>query len=638
MMRQNTVIAVVILVLALTLGAAGCGPDSSTGADEGDSHVVHYHFVDGPCDPTFLNKSLQHSPPLLRWDPNGTHILFGLNDILYFVDSRGLALRKLTDVNPRNDFMGYGLSAEISPDGSRVVYTSCEYPTQERYRSEYSVNDYPDWRDDPRSYNYEIALLSIDGSGKRRLTENLVSDILPQWSPDGERIAFISAETRRYWGEPKLYTMAPDGSNLRNLALTFPSHTRVISHASHKWSPDGERIAFLLGEPYQSTLGVKYRNVLYTVKADGSSLRRIAATQHEFSWSPDGRRLAFLAKRDNGLALRIAAADGSGIREIGWWEWGAVSVLHNVISWSPSGSELMLIPVYRSEGIIFVVGTDGSMIGKFRGDYAEWSPDGSRIGVLWSSPPSLLDEWPPERYEAPLSTIAPDGTDIRVLARTTDGESSWVPVGGGELTLADRMAQCETNAVVPNHADNPGLVEDCKTLLTINSSFEEGAANWGANRPITEWGAIWVGDQPPRVRALRLWEEIVGPLRPEIGRLSELRSLTIHGNLWGPIPPELGKLSELRELIFEPSVSIYGIPPELGNLPPELGNLEKLETLKVPNVLFLEASECIPESLVTSLAIEGEVVRQGRILWEALDDFETITEVNARLDAELKPC
>ena len=528
---------------------------------------------------------------------------------------------------PHRNFMMYGLRADISPDGSQVVYTSCEYPTHARYRSEYSVYDYPDWRDDPLNYNYEIAISNVDGTGKRRLTENLNMDTYPIWSPDGTQIAFISSESMymHYSDEPILYSMNPDGSNLRNLIPTLPSNANIYPYVSPKWSPDGERIAFLASEPTYQT-NMPYQTVLYTAKADGYDRMRIAVTRHEFSWSPGSQRLAFLTKQGDDLALRTAAADGSDIQEIGSWDAGFAT--DNAISWSPSGSELMLIPIYPSEGTIFVVGTDGSMIGQFRGDYAEWSPDGSRIAVFRASLPVSRASI---QYEATLSTIAPDGTDIRVLARTTDGESSWVAVGGGEVTLADRMAQCETHLVVPNPVDNPGLVQDCKALLTINNSFEEGAANWGTDKPITEWGGIWVGGWPPRVRALRLWEEIVGPLRPEIGRLSELESLAVHGNLWGPIPPELGQLSELRELIFDSYASIVGIPPEVFNL-------ENLETLKVPHVGFLEMSECIPESLATSLAIDGEVVRQGRRLWETLDDFETITEVNARLDTELKPC
>ena len=625
-------ITVVILVLTLTLGAAGCGPPRGP-----------MHYVAAACDPLYHPSPGEAGPPLIRWFPNGTHILFGSSDQfgssagLYLVDSKGLTLRQFVDANPNSYVMRHGLHADVSPDGSRVVYTSCEYPTQEKHRSKYSVHRYPDWRDDPMSYHYEIAISNIDGTGKHRLTENTSLDHYPAWSPDGNQIAVISyfqASHDRPASGYTLYTIAPDGSNARILTPTFPKNSQpkdteprntevhrwsVYRWSPPKWSPDGERIAFLVSEPHQISL--------YTATVDGSNLNRVAATRYEPSWSPDGRRLAFLADWEDGLALLTAAADGSDIRETGRWDAG-----FSAISWSPRGSELMLIPIYPSGGIIFVVGMDGSMIGQFRGDYAAWSPDGSRIAVFTSneSRSGLFED---TDYEATLSTIALDGTDIRVLAKreTIGGESSWVPVGSGDLTLADRMARCEMDAVVPNPADNPGLVEDCKTLLTVRSALQKGAPRWGSEAPISEWVGVVVGGSPPRVEGLSLGERaaetIAGPLRPEIGRLLELRSLAVYGNLWGPIPPEWGNLSELRELILD-SYAPVGIPPELGNL-------KRLETLKVPHVGFLEASECVPASLVTSLVIEGDSGLGYRVAW---DDFETIEDVNSRFGTELKPC
>jgi len=38
---------------------------------------------------------------------------------------------------------------------------------------------------------HEAALASVDGTGFRLLTRNDVEDWYPQWSPDGERVAFF---------------------------------------------------------------------------------------------------------------------------------------------------------------------------------------------------------------------------------------------------------------------------------------------------------------------------------------------------------------------------------------------------------------------------------------------------------------
>ena len=41
-----------------------------------------------------------------------------------------------------------------------------------------------------RDGNYEIYAMNADGSGQRRLTKEPATDGMPNWSPDGKRIAF----------------------------------------------------------------------------------------------------------------------------------------------------------------------------------------------------------------------------------------------------------------------------------------------------------------------------------------------------------------------------------------------------------------------------------------------------------------
>ena len=77
------------------------------------------------------------------------------------------------------------------------------------------------------SKGYEIATANLDGSGYRRLTDADGADLLPTWSPDGSRIAFVSnrivhdgssmtSQKRR--DNFNVYVMDADGSNVRSLA------------------------------------------------------------------------------------------------------------------------------------------------------------------------------------------------------------------------------------------------------------------------------------------------------------------------------------------------------------------------------------------------------------------------------------
>ena len=77
--------------------------------------------------------------------------------------------------------------------------------------------------------------MDADGSNPTNLTQDASDDWYPVWSPDGQRIAFMSERD----GNRDIYVIAADGSNPTNL-------TQDASFDGYPaWSPDGQRIAFL---------------------------------------------------------------------------------------------------------------------------------------------------------------------------------------------------------------------------------------------------------------------------------------------------------------------------------------------------------------------------------------------------------
>ncbi len=352
------------------------------------------------------------------------------------VDVEGTRLDTVVDANPGhwyNDdanpplWFDYGFRTDLSPDGARIVYSSCEYPTGDIDTSA------ADWRSERRKYNYEIASVALDSSAPERLTENGSIDHYPMWSPDMTYVAFLSGDDSL----SRLKVMRGDGSDhprgVAMKSLDIPSIPPV-------WSPDGERIAFFGYDP-PSDGGYEwpYRvsSTLYVVRISDSRLSRISENTGAASWSPDGRRLAVARVAGEDVVLFTIAADGSDSRRIikitdretsfpddsavGRFGWGSLSP----VSWSPDGTHIL----YVCEVGVCVVDLDGNPIGQSPAGlileegrpHAAWSPDGSRIAVR--SPGNLYsvnisgDMNPHTEGSAALFTMARDGTDVKVLVR-----------------------------------------------------------------------------------------------------------------------------------------------------------------------------------------------------------------------------
>jgi dipeptidyl aminopeptidase/acylaminoacyl peptidase len=110
-------------------------------------------------------------------------------------------------------------SPALSPDGRWVVFSVTRYSVEEN------------------KGNGDLWLVPADGSAPpRRLTWNEGADGSAAWSPDGQRIAFVS---KRGDGPPQLHVLPVGGGEAR------PVTKLPVGVQSPKWFPDGKRIAFM---------------------------------------------------------------------------------------------------------------------------------------------------------------------------------------------------------------------------------------------------------------------------------------------------------------------------------------------------------------------------------------------------------
>ena len=384
-----------------------CGPSRGSG-----SHY-HYHF--------------------LLWTTRGANLTFDYGNTIYMVDIEGTEVRAVAKTNSDFHRSAYGFHADASPDHNRIVYSSCEFRTErEVYYSERA------------KYNYEIVLLDLHTGEQQRLTRNTRLEHYPVWSPDGSRIVYIgsppnprplTAYSRR------LYTMSAEGSQgqlvvptVRALAKLEEGPDDAIGMYPPAWSPDGERLAFILN--VRNVL--LPRSHLYTVRQDGSELKRLVEDVVSMAaWSPDGQRIAVAGRAGDAVEIKTMATDGSDEKLITYASAPSVAVewprrgrvwIHT-LSWSPDGSQLMFS---CGQGVCVVNVNDGRVTrlveGVAAGDstpyIAAWSPDGTRVALFAPGDPDF--RYPQYTIPPVLYTVARDGTNRRDLIRLDD-DGNLVP-------------------------------------------------------------------------------------------------------------------------------------------------------------------------------------------------------------------
>jgi len=600
--KRLVALAALLVAGALLLGSSVCG-----GRDLSHDFSQRWHKGRGWTS--------------AEWTPDGSRIVFGHAGRVYVVEADGTELTSLSgSYEPAHMYSEtdeIDFSPTLSPDGSRAAYATLRYAKGELYE-----------------HTYEIAVQSLDGSDRVRLTNNGRDDIAPSWSPDGSRIAF-AAPVR---ADMRIFTIAPDGSDEREIATSAPAVCCVLA-----WSPDGGRLAFIgerrktmwvgIYDPSNPSDPAKReaipdyevrRQSLYTVKADGSGLVELAWSENPsnapkprlgwdglraaeeavsvFQWSPDGERIAFVARRYGEKdGIYIADAEGASVRRIfdlATVEDSANDIEDSIleIAWSPDGSRIEFVAgrlAYFVRGDwhpiadAYSVSDDGSdlriLAAKDMDDYLRWH---ERVG---GSGPKRIVTYPeidnanvrPELNGWVLSTTPWDETDETVLVKIVNNRLTAVD----SSQSVDIYAECDK--AVPIGQRTSGLMRDCRTLLEIKNdlSYEIAAGdslfNWSGYRPISEWKGITVEDG--RVRALEYILGIPrrGTIPPKIAELTELRTLYIrHNELEGEIPPELGSLSKLEMLyiggFWDGGVGATRVS---GRIPPELGRLSNLRIL-----------------------------------------------------------
>ena len=388
--------------------------------------------------------------------------------------------------------------------------------------------------------NYEIYAMDPDGRNQRNLTNNPATDLLPRLSPDGTKILFVSDrkwEPDNKWDNNyDIFLMSSDGTDVKNLTGKITSDTMPC------WSPDGKLIAFCSG-------GMNYKGyitwAIWIMDAEGHyfvNLTPVIDSRMHFnptwpSWSPDGSKILFTSWEEGTYDISVMDIDYERIREIvlsptpanysreSWTTTGDRKVVHPAYKtleevntnplvksfrkltlnptgwdagayWSPDGKRIAYVSSHKNINVqiedIFVMNADGSnainltksISAEDRGavnDWPAWSPDGTKIAFVSDREGQPLSFGVPYKFAWQIYVMNADGSNVtRIINNNySDGSPNW---GNVPWDIAERMKPSPSG---PASVIVPETTISAQDLAKIHSYFGKPVAIEGN---VVDWG------------------------------------------------------------------------------------------------------------------------------------------------------
>ena len=258
---------------------------------------------------------------------------------------------------------------------------------------------------DENEYRQSIWLAKTDGSEPPRRFTTGKNDAQPRWSPDGERLAFVSKRGDEK-AKRQLYVIPASGGEPECL-------TDVKDDIGEPaWSPDGTQIAFSARVPDEAYDEEEDK------KRQPRRFRRLQFKLDSVGWIGDRRRHIFVVSADgSGEARQLTEGDFEDAQP----------------TWAPDGKSIAFTSS-RAENwdiefvsdVYLVPATGGEPKRLTPGDSAYYAPSYSPDGKL------LAVKWTPGGFDFPrhpqIGVVdAETGQDLRLLTTSLDRQCDPYP-------------------------------------------------------------------------------------------------------------------------------------------------------------------------------------------------------------------
>jgi Tol biopolymer transport system component len=252
------------------------GQDKLIFASDQDGPMLDVFSIDlDGSNITNITQTSDSNELPLAWSPNGEYVVYasdqdGISQI-FLVEPTGTRLLNLTERDAAQSFDDW------SAETNQFILTTAS------------------------ALGPAIFITDLDGDTQQALTDGSYPAGGGNWSPDGQRVAYMAIE--------------PEGSSIDVFVADVSGDepvnlTQSLSNDSFpRWSPDGSKIAFITDRDGNAEI--------YVMDADGSNPTNLTnnpgeeSVQGDFYWSPDGTQILFHTYLDNDVEIYVMDADGS---------------------------------------------------------------------------------------------------------------------------------------------------------------------------------------------------------------------------------------------------------------------------------------------------------------------------------------